>query len=285
MTQALIPNNLPIPSAVGSLDGYIHAVNQVPMLTPEDEQALARRFTEKEDLDAARELVLSHLRFVVHVARGYLGYGLPMADLVQEGNIGLMKAVKRFDPDVGVRLVSFAVHWIKAEIHEYILKNWRIVKVATTKAQRKLFFNLRKAKTRLGWLTHEEVNTVARELNVSPADVVEMESRLNGRDIGFDAPDDGDDDAPPAPVAYLVDDALDPEAAAISDDQEDRSLSVLHEGLERLDARSKDIVVRRWLAEPKATLQELADEYGVSAERVRQIEAAAMKKMRALFEA
>ena len=285
MTQALIPNNLPIPSAVGSLDGYIHAVNQVPMLTPEDEQALARRFTEKEDLDAARELVLSHLRFVVHVARGYLGYGLPMADLVQEGNIGLMKAVKRFDPDVGVRLVSFAVHWIKAEIHEYILKNWRIVKVATTKAQRKLFFNLRKAKKRLGWLTHEEVNTVARELNVSPADVVEMESRLNGRDIGFDAPDDGDDDAPPAPVAYLVDHAMDPEAAAISDDQEDRALGALHEGLERLDARSKDIVVRRWLAEPKATLQELADEYGVSAERVRQIEAAAMKKMRSLFEA
>jgi RNA polymerase sigma-32 factor len=286
VTQALIPNNLPIPSAVGSLDGYIYAVNQVPMLTPEQEQALARRFSEESDLDAARELVLSHLRFVVHVARGYLGYGLPMADLVQEGNIGLMKAVKRFDPDVGVRLVSFAVHWIKAEIHEYILKNWRIVKVATTKAQRKLFFNLRKAKKRLGWLTHEEVNTVARELNVSPADVVEMESRLNGRDIGFDAPDNDDnDDAPPAPVAYLIDHAMDPESAAINDDQEDRALSALHEGLERLDARSKDIVVRRWLAEPKATLQELADEYGVSAERVRQIEAAAMKKMRALFEA
>ncbi|MFB9066950.1 RNA polymerase sigma factor RpoH [Pseudofulvimonas gallinarii] len=285
VTQALITNNLPIPSAVGSLDGYIHAVNQVPMLTPEQEQALARRFTEEQDLDAARELVLSHLRFVVHVARGYLGYGLPMADLVQEGNIGLMKAVKRFDPDVGVRLVSFAVHWIKAEIHEFILKNWRIVKVATTKAQRKLFFNLRKAKKRLGWLTHEEVNTVARELNVTPADVMEMESRLNGRDIGFDAPDDGDDDAPPAPVAYLVDESQDPESAAISSDQDDRALSALHEGLERLDARSKDIVVRRWLAEPKATLQELADEYGVSAERVRQIEAAAMKKMRSLFEA
>ncbi len=285
MTKALVPNSLPVPGAVGSLDSYIQAVNQVPMLTAEEEQALARRYWEDNDLDAARELVLSHLRFVVHVARGYLGYGLPMADLVQEGNIGLMKAVKRFNPDIGVRLVSFAVHWIKAEIHEFILKNWRIVKVATTKAQRKLFFNLRKAKKRLGWLTHDEVNAVARELNVSPADVLEMESRLNGRDVAFDAPDDGDDDAPPAPVAYLVDESQDPETAAIADDQEDRALTLLQAGLERLDARSKDIVVRRWLTEPKATLQELVDEYGVSAERVRQIEAAAMKKMRALFEA
>ncbi len=287
MNNALVTRNFPVPAAVGSLDGYIHAVNQVPMLTPEDEQALARRFTDDNDLDAARNLVLSHLRFVVHVARGYLGYGLPMNDLIQEGNIGLMKAVKRFDPDVGVRLVSFAVHWIKAEIHEFILKNWRIVKVATTKAQRKLFFNLRKAKKRLGWLSAEEVNTVARELNVSPADVVEMESRLNGRDIGFDAPTDSDDEdgAPPAPVAYLVDHGLDPETAAMNDDQDDRDLDSLHAGLARLDERSKDIIVRRWLNEPKATLQELADEYGVSAERIRQIEAVAMKKMRALFEA
>ena len=285
MKQALVAHNLPIPSAVGSLDGYIHAVNQVPMLTVEDEQALARRYLAAEDLDAARSLVLSHLRFVVHVARGYLGYGLPMNDLIQEGNIGLMKAVKRFDPDVGVRLVSFAVHWIKAEIHEFILKNWRIVKVATTKAQRKLFFNLRRAKKRLGWLSAEEVNTVARELNVSPADVVEMESRLNGRDIGFDAPTDGDDeDGPPSPVAYLVDHGLDPETAAMNDDQDDRALDSLHTGLARLDARSKDVIMRRWLAEPKATLQELADEYNVSAERIRQIEAAAMKKMRSLFE-
>jgi RNA polymerase sigma-32 factor len=285
MTQALVASNLPIPSAVGSLDSYIHAVNQVPMLSVEDEQALARRFLEEEDLDAARSLVLSHLRFVVHVARGYLGYGLPMNDLIQEGNIGLMKAVKRFDPDVGVRLVSFAVHWIKAEIHEFILKNWRIVKVATTKAQRKLFFNLRKAKKRLGWLSAEEVNTVARELNVSPADVLEMESRLNGRDIGFDAPDADDDDAPPSPAAYLVDDGIGPEAAVLNEDQDDRDLESLHAGLARLDARSKDIIVRRWLNEPKATLQELADEYGVSAERIRQIESGAMKKMRALFEA
>ncbi len=287
MNNALVTRNFPVPAAVGSLDGYIHAVNQVPMLTPEDEQALARRFTDENDLDAARNLVLSHLRFVVHVARGYLGYGLPMNDLIQEGNIGLMKAVKRFDPDVGVRLVSFAVHWIKAEIHEFILKNWRIVKVATTKAQRKLFFNLRKAKKRLGWLSAEEVNTVARELNVSPADVVEMESRLNGRDIGFDAPTDSDDEdgAPPAPVAYLVDHGLDPETAAMNDDQDDRDLDSLHAGLARLDERSKDIIVRRWLNEPKATLQDLADEYGVSAERIRQIEAVAMKKMRALFEA
>ncbi len=287
MDNALVTRNFPVPAAVGSLDGYIHAVNQVPMLTPEDEQALARRFTDANDLDAARNLVLSHLRFVVHVARGYLGYGLPMNDLIQEGTIGRMKAVKRFDPDVGVRLVSFAVHWIKAEIHEFILKNWRIVKVATTKAQRKLFFNLRKAKKRLGWLSAEEVNTVARELNVSPADVVEMESRLNGRDIGFDAPTDSDDEdgAPPAPVAYLVDHGLDPETAAMNDDQDDRDLDSLHAGLARLDERSKDIIVRRWLNEPKATLQELADEYGVSAERIRQIEAVAMKKMRALFEA
>ena len=285
MTQALVASNLPIPSAVGSLDSYIHAVNQVPMLSVDDEQALARRFLEEDDLDAARSLVLSHLRFVVHVARGYLGYGLPMNDLIQEGNIGLMKAVKRFDPDVGVRLVSFAVHWIKAEIHEFILKNWRIVKVATTKAQRKLFFNLRKAKKRLGWLSADEVNTVSRELNVSPADVVEMESRLNGRDIGFDAPDADDEDAPPSPAAYLVDHGMGPEATLLNDDQDDRDLDSLHAGLARLDARSKDIIVRRWLNEPKATLQELADEYGVSAERIRQIESGAMKKMRALFEA
>jgi RNA polymerase sigma-32 factor len=286
LSNALVTRNLPIPAAVGSLDGYIHAVNQVPMLTPEDEQALARRFLEADDLDAARDLVLSHLRFVVHVARGYLGYGLPMNDLIQEGNIGLMKAVKRFDPEVGVRLVSFAVHWIKAEIHEFILKNWRIVKVATTKAQRKLFFNLRRRKKRLGWLSADEVKVVAQELGVTPAEVVEMESRLNGRDIGFDAPTDSDDDdGPPAPVAYLVDHGMDPEATLVSEDQDDRDLESLHAGLARLDARSKDIVVRRWLNEPKATLQELADEYGVSAERVRQIEAAAMKKMRTLFEA
>src|SRR5688572_20369674 len=192
-STALVANNLPVPSALGSLDAYIGAVHQIPVLTAEDEQALARRFREDEDLDAARELVHSHLRFVVHVARGYNGYGLQIGDLIQEGNIGLMKAVKRFDPEQGVRLVSFAVHWIRAEMHEFILKNWRIVKVATTKAQRKLFFNLRKSKTRLGWMNAEEVRAVAQDLNVSEREVLEMESRLSGRDIGFDAPDDDDD--------------------------------------------------------------------------------------------
>src|SRR5687768_7598882 len=209
-TTALISSNLPIPSAIGSLDAYIGAVHQIPVLSVDDEQALARRFRDEDDLDAAKQLVLSHLRFVVHVARGYNGYGLQIGDLIQEGNIGLMKAVKRFDPTVGVRLVSFAVHWIRAEMHEFILKNWRIVKVATTKAQRKLFFNLRKSKTRLGWMNAEEVRAVAQDLNVSEREVLEMESRLSGRDIGFDAPDDDDDNAPPSPAAYLRTDAEDP---------------------------------------------------------------------------
>ena len=284
---ALIASNLPIPSAIGSLDAYIGAVHQIPVLTADDEVALARRFREAEDLDAAKQLVLSHLRFVVHVARGYNGYGLQMGDLIQEGNIGLMKAVKRFDPTVGVRLVSFAVHWIRAEMHEFILKNWRIVKVATTKAQRKLFFNLRKSKTRLGWMNAEEVRAVAADLNVSEREVLEMESRLSGRDIGFDAPASEDDDhAPPAPVAYLMADDEDPSQAYERADSEDNQLDLLREGLARLDARSRDIVKRRWLdPESKVTLQELADEYGVSAERIRQVEANALKKMRALFAA
>src|SRR5688572_13656166 len=209
-STALVANNLPIPSALGSLDAYIGAVHQIPVLTAEDEQALARRFREAEDLDAARDLVHSHLRFVVHVARGYNGYGLQMGDLIQEGNIGLMKAVKRFDPDQGVRLVSFAVHWIRAEMHEFILRNWRIVKVATTKAQRKLFFNLRKSKKRLGWMNAEEVRTIAKELSVPEATVLEMEARLNGQDLAFDAPNDADDDARPAPSAYLVDHTASP---------------------------------------------------------------------------
>jgi RNA polymerase sigma-32 factor len=286
-TTALIPNSLPIPSALGSLEAYIGAVHQIPVLSAEDEQDLARRYRDQEDLDAARELVLSHLRFVVHVARGYNGYGLQMADLIQEGNIGLMKAVKRFDPEIGVRLVSFAVHWIRAEMHEFIIKNWRIVKVATTKAQRKLFFNLRRSKTRLGWLNAEEVRAVAQDLNVSEREVLEMESRLSGRDIGFDAPDDADDDhAPPAPAAYLVAEGLDPAAAYESADSEADQLDLLREGLARLDARSRDIIKRRWLEpDSKITLQELADEYGVSAERIRQIEANALKKMKALFAA
>jgi RNA polymerase sigma-32 factor len=285
LQTALVANNLPIPSALGSLEAYIGAVNRVPVLTVEDEQALAHRFRDEEDLGAARELVMAHLRFVVHVARGYQGYGLGMGDLIQEGNIGLMKAVKRFDPEQGVRLVSFAVHWIRAEMHEFILKNWRIVKVATTKAQRKLFFNLRKSKKRLGWMNDAEVSAVAKDLNVSKREVLEMESRLSGRDIGFDAPTDEDDDhAPPSPAAYLIDSSDDPSLAYERADSEDNQLELLRDGLAELDARSRDIIKRRWLDdENKTTLQELADEYGVSAERIRQIEANALKKMKALF--
>ncbi|BBJ98108.1 RNA polymerase sigma factor RpoH [Xanthomonas campestris] len=284
-STALVANNLPIPSALGSLDAYIGAVHQIPVLSVDEEQNLARRFRDELDLDAARELVHSHLRFVVHVARGYNGYGLPLGDLIQEGNIGLMKAVKRFDPEMGVRLVSFAVHWIRAEMHEFILKNWRIVKVATTKAQRKLFFNLRKSKTRLGWLNASEVTAVAKDLNVSEREVMEMESRLSGRDIGFDASSDEDDDhGPPSPVSYLVANEEDPLQAYERHDSEDNQLQLLREGMAGLDTRSRDIVKRRWLdSESKVTLQELADEYGVSAERIRQIEANALKKMKALF--
>jgi RNA polymerase sigma-32 factor len=285
MSTALIANNLPIPSALGSLEAYIGAVHQIPVLSVEDEQRLARRLRDEDDLGAAQELVLSHLRFVVHVARGYSGYGLPLGDLIQEGNIGLMKAIKRFDPTVGVRLVSFAVHWIRAEMHEFILKNWRIVKVATTKAQRKLFFNLRKSKKRLGWLNAAEVSAVAKDLNVSEREVLEMESRLSGRDIGFDlTADDDDDHAPPAPAAYLMTQEEDPSQAYERADSEDNQLELLREGLLQLDKRSRDIIKRRWLdADSKVTLQELADEYGVSAERIRQVEANALKKMKALF--
>jgi RNA polymerase sigma-32 factor len=286
MTQALVANNLPIPTLgpLGSLDAYITAVNRIPVLTLEEEQSLARRFAAEEDLEAARAMVLAHLRFVVHVARGYQGYGLQMGDLIQEGNIGLMKAVKRFDPDMGVRLVSFAVHWVRAEMHEFILRNWRIVKVATTKAQRKLFFNLRRSKKRLGWMNHEEVKTVARDLNVPVAEVLEMESRLSGRDVGFDMPVDASEDAPPAPVAFLIDNHADPAEAYERESAEDDQLELLREGLSQLDARSRDIIRRRWLDDrSKVTLQELADEYGVSAERIRQVEANALRKMKALF--
>ena len=292
MSQALVANNLPIQAlnglgTLGSLEAYIGAVHQIPVLSVEDEQRLAHRLREDNDIAAAQELILRYLRFVVHVARGYSGYGLPLGDLVQESNIGLMKAVKRFDPAVGVRLVSFAVHWIRAEMHEFIIKNWRIVKVATTKAQRKLFFNLRKSKTRLGWLNAEEVRAVAKDLNVSEREVLEMESRLSGRDIGFDAPDDADDDhAPPAPANYLVAHDVDPAEAYESANDEDNQLELLREGMAKLDERSRDIIKRRWLdADSKVTLQELADEYGVSAERIRQVEANALKKMKALFAA
>ncbi len=285
MSEALVARNLPIPSVVGSLDAYIGAVHRIPVLGAEEERDLARRYRDHEDLDAARKLVMSHLRFVVHVARGYSGYGLQLADLIQEGNIGLMKAVKRFDPEHGVRLVSFAVHWIRAEMHEFILRNWRIVKVATTKAQRKLFFNLRKSKKRLGWMNMDEVRTVARDLGVPEATVLEMESRLSGRDIGFDAPVDNDEDAPRAPVAYLEDHAADPYQHAADADQEAHRLDTLQQALAKLDDRTRDIIQRRWLAETKTTLQDLADDYGVSAERIRQLEANAMKKMRGVFAA
>ena len=285
MSTALVTRNYPVPSLTGSLDSYISAVHRIPVLTLDEEQSLARKFTDKADLEAARQLVMSHLRFVVHVARGYNGYGLQLSDLIQEGNIGLMKAVKRFDPDQGVRLVSFAVHWIRAEMHEFILRNWRIVKVATTKAQRKLFFNLRKSKKRLGWMNAEEVRTVAKDLGVPEATVREMESRLSGRDIGFEAPADADDDAKPAPEAFLIDEGADPYDNVADADQADNQLDTLSTALRNLDERSRDIIQRRWLNEEKATLQDLADEYGVSAERIRQVEANAMKKMRGLFAA
>jgi RNA polymerase sigma-32 factor len=285
MSQALATATLSVPSVVGSLDAYISAVHRIPVLTQDEEQDLSRRYQAAEDLDSARKLVMSHLRFVVSVSRQYLGYGLPHGDLIQEGNIGLMKAVKRFDPNQGARLVSYAMHWIKAEIHEYILKNWRMVKVATTKAQRKLFFNLRKSKKRLGWMNAEEVRVIAKDLGVPEATVREMESRLSGRDIGFEAPADADEDAKPAPAAFLIDEGADPYDNVSDADQSDNQLETLSAALQKLDERSRDIIQRRWLNEDKATLQDLADEYGVSAERIRQVEANAMKKMRGLFAA
>jgi RNA polymerase sigma-32 factor len=285
---ALMPRmqQLILAGPAGSLDAYIQAVSSIPVLAAEEEHALALRFRDEQDLDAARQLVLHHLRFVVHVARGYLGYGLPLGDLIQEGNIGLMKAVKRFDPDVGVRLVSFAVHWIRAEMHEFILKNWRIVKVATTKAQRKLFFNLRGSKKRLGWMNRQEVETVAKELKVSPAEVREMESRLAGQDITFDTtPETEDEDShSAAPAAYLAADTQsDPAVALERSDWEQQGEEQLHRALVKLDDRSRHIMQRRWLDEHKATLQELADHYGVSAERIRQLESNAIKKLGVLM--
>ncbi len=265
----------------GDLNAYIQNVYSIPILTLEEEQALARAYQENGDLDAARQMVLAHLRFVVHIARSYAGYGLPVGDLIQEGNVGLMKAVKRFDPDRGVRLVSFAVHWIKAEIHEFILRNWRIVKIATTKAQRKLFFNLRSAKKGLKWLSPEEAEAIAKDLGVEVEQVMEMEGRLYSRDSSLEAPIDADDDeALQAPIHYLEDHSQDPARLLESENTEASNADLLAEGLEQLDERSRDILERRWLVDKKATLHELADEYGVSAERIRQIEAAAMKKIR-----
>ncbi|MFP1985533.1 RNA polymerase sigma factor RpoH [Lonsdalea quercina] len=272
----------------GSLEGYIRAANAYPMLTAEEERALAERLHFEGDLDAAKQLILSHLRFVVHVARNYSGYGLPQADLIQEGNIGLMKAVRRFNPDVGVRLVSFAVHWIKAEIHEYVLRNWRIVKVATTKAQRKLFFNLRKTKQRLGWFNQDEVELVARELGVTSKDVLEMESRMAAQDMTFDPTPE--DDAQPghgmAPMLYLQDKTSDFADGIEEDNWESHAADKLAHAMEGLDERSQHIIRARWLDDDnKSTLQELADRFGVSAERVRQLEKNAMKKLRTAIEA
>ena len=272
--------NLQIAIPVGSLESYIHAVNVIPMLSQEREQELVTRLRTEEDLEAARELVLSHLRFVVKVARGYNGYGLPQADLIQEGNIGLMKAVKRFDPAFGVRLVSFAVHWIRAEIHEYILRNWCIVKVATTKAQRKLFFNLRSAKQRLGWLNREEIESVARDLGVQPSDVIEMEKRLASHDASFDGTAADDEDDVVSPALYIEDQRYGPEQQMEMSQNETGAQEDLKLALESLDDRSQTIIRKRWLDNDKMTLQELAGQFNVSAERIRQLEANAMKSLK-----
>lgn len=263
----------------GNLEGYIRAANEYPMLSADEEKDLAERLYYQQDLEAAKALILSHLRFVIHVARGYSGYGLPQADLIQEGNIGLMKAVKRFNPEVGVRLVSFAVHWIKAEIHEYVLRNWRIVKVATTKAQRKLFFNLRKTKQRLGWFNENEVDLVANELGVSKEDVIEMESRMTGADVGFDLSNDDEEDAY-VPSMYLEDKSSNFAAELENTNYEDQAVEQLSQAMDALDARSQDIIKTRWLDENKATLHDLAAKYNISAERVRQLETNALKKLK-----
>jgi len=286
MTTALVrrhPAELALLGPIGSFDAYVDAVSRIPVLSREDEHELATRYRRDDDLDAARQLVLSHLRFVVHIARGYHGYGLPMGDLVQEGNVGLMKAVKRFDPAVGVRLVSFAVHWIRAEIHEYVLRNWRLVKIATTKAQRKLFFNLRKYKRSLGWLSAEETQAVARDLGVSPAEVTEMERRLASRDLSYDpAPDADDEEESYSPSAYLPAPDADPAVAVERAEWDDDVNDKVAQAMSQLDARSQAVLRARWMTDQKATLHELADQYGVSAERIRQIEANAIKKLRKL---
>jgi RNA polymerase sigma-32 factor len=282
MTTALVKtlDNSPLALATGDLNGYVQAVTNIPVLSASEEQHLARQLREGNDLHAARRLILSQLRFVVHIARGYTGYGLPLSDLIQEGNIGLMKAVKRFDPNVGVRLISFAVHWIKSEIHEYVIRNWRIVKIATTKAQRKLFFKLRGSKKRLGWFSEQEVQQVASDLDVAPETVKEMEARLSGQDTSFDLPAGDNEDQEVAPTAYLQQENADPAKLLEHQDQAHREQKQLLRALADLDDRSQSIVRRRWLEESKPTLHELAAEYGVSAERIRQLEKNAMKKLR-----
>ncbi|MCX7068133.1 MAG: RNA polymerase sigma factor RpoH [Methylococcales bacterium] len=279
---------LPVNLSVGTFDAYLNLVRQMPRLTAEQERELTLKYRDDDDLDAARELVMTNLRFVVHVARGYSGYGLSMPDIIQEGNVGLMKAVKRFDPDMGVRLVSFAVHWIKAEIHEYVIKNWGIVKIATTKAQRKLFFNLRKSKQNLGWLSNDEAQAIADDLNVDLSDIYEMEMRLGGRDTSFDMPmDESAEESFSAPANYLQQHGADPAELFENADREGYEQELLAKALSCLDERSLDILSSRWLSEKKATLHELAERYNVSAERIRQLEQNAMKKIRAsvVFEA
>jgi RNA polymerase sigma-32 factor len=282
MTDAIAKFNhdLVLAGPVGSLDAYIQAVGSIPVLSKEDEQALAIRFRDHEDLEAARDLVMAHLRFVVHIAKGYTGYGLPLNDLIQEGNVGLMKAVKRFDPTYDVRLVSFAVHWIRAEIHEFVLKNWRIVKVATTKAQRKLFFNLRRAKKSLAWLSADETKAVAKDLGVSTKEVSEMEKRLHSRDAIFDPTPDADDERNFTPAAYLPSPDADPAVLVETADWNNDATSRMTLALDVLDDRSRRILEKRWLTEDKMTLHELAAEYDISAERIRQLEANAIKKLR-----
>ena len=284
MTTALIPANQQLAVSVNNLDSYIRYANSIAVLDADEEKALAVRLQEHGDIEAAQQLILSNLRFVVKIARGYMGYGLQLADLIQEGNIGLMKAVKRFSPEHDVRLISYAVHWIKAEIHEYVLRNWRIVKVATTKAQRKLFFKLRGSKKRLGWFSHDEVEQVAADLGVKAETVLQMESRLSGSDIAFDMSND-DDDEHYAPAAYLTDQRADPASALEIDDTQSQQLDTMAASLAALDERSRDIIQQRWLNENKATLHELADTYQVSAERIRQIENNALKKLRSGFAA
>ncbi|MCW8855539.1 MAG: RNA polymerase sigma factor RpoH [Gammaproteobacteria bacterium] len=286
MTNELIIASNHLPISCSSLDQYIQKVNNIPMLTAEEEYDLGTRLQEQGDLDAAQRMVMSHLRFVVRIARGYMGYGLALADLIQEGNVGLMKAVKRFKPDRQVRLVSFAVHWIRAEIHEFVLRNWRIVKIATTKAQRKLFFNLRSSKKRLGWFSREEVEDVAKDLGVKPETVLQMEARLSNYDVAYDGASDDDDDNHVSPSTYLATQTCDPATQLEKDDWKDQQLDTLSNSMKDLDDRSRDILMSRWLDdENKATLHDLAEKYNVSAERIRQLEKNAMKKLKTSLEA
>ena len=282
MGKELQPMDVSAPGQ--NLEAYLSSVQNIAILTPEEEKRLAEDLYYRNDLEAARQLVMAHLRFVVHIARGYSGYGLPQADLIQEGNVGLMKAVRKFNPEVGVRLISFAVHWIKSEMHEYIIKNWKIVKVATTKAQRKLFFNLRSQKKELNWLSQDEIKTISNELGVDEKSVKEMESRLSSSDMSFDPPSEAnDDEASFSPSGFLADESKDPAELIEREDSEEYSHELLHKAMSALDSRSKEILIDRWLQDQKLTLHELADKYGVSAERIRQIEKAAMEKVKSFI--